>query len=136
MAGRERVRSSHARPFYFRRNFWRRDSSPPLLPGHYAARAARHPPCREAQKDSEPAMNTRTKLYRHAPVLRLFLITALLLLLGAPGARAQSKPNEKRGGAAAEGAAATTPSEVVRAYYTALRDGRVRDAMMLSILRP
>src|SRR5919204_132453 len=37
MAGRERVRSSHAWPFYFRRNFWRRDSSPPLLPGHYTA---------------------------------------------------------------------------------------------------
>jgi hypothetical protein len=75
-------------------------------------------------------MNTRTKLYRHAPVVCLFTIAALLL--GAPGARAQSKPNEKQGGAAAQGA----PSEVVRAYYTALREGRVRDAMMLSILRP
>ena len=37
-----------------------------------------------------------------------------------------------QGSAAAQGA----PSEVVRAYYTALREGRVRDAMMLSILRP
>ena len=29
-----------------------------------------------------------------------------------------------------------TPSEVVRAYYTALRESRFRDAMMMSVLRP
>lgn len=32
--------------------------------------------------------------------------------------------------------APSSPSAAVRAYYTALRDGRVRDAMMMSILRP
>jgi hypothetical protein len=79
-------------------------------------------------------MNTRTKLYRHAPVLSLFIIAALLL--GAAVARAQSKPNEKRGGAAAQGAAGATPSEVVRAFYAALREARFLDALRMSVYRP
>ena len=74
-------------------------------------------------------MNTRTKLYRHAPVVCLFIITALLL--GAAVARAQSKPNEKRGGAAAQVAAGATPSEVVRAFYAALREARFLDALRM-----
>ena len=79
-------------------------------------------------------MNTRTKPYRHAPVVSLFIITALLL--GAAVARAQSKPNEKRGGAAAQGTAAATPSEVVRAFYAALREARFLDALRMSVYRP
>jgi hypothetical protein len=77
-------------------------------------------------------MNTCTKLFGGAHALRLLLVVAALLLCAA-GGRAQSK--EKQEGAAAQGAAGT-PSEVVRAYYTALREGRVLDAMRMTILRP
>jgi hypothetical protein len=76
-------------------------------------------------------MNTRTKLRTHATALCVLVACALLC---AAGAAAQSKSKEKSGGQAA--GAAGTPSEVVRAYYTALRESRFRDAMMMSILRP
>lgn len=78
-------------------------------------------------------MNTSTKLVRGARALRLLLVVAALLLCAA-GAGARS--NEKQGGEAASQGAAGTPSEVVRAYYTALREGRVLDAMRMTILRP
>jgi hypothetical protein len=79
-------------------------------------------------------MNTRTKLDRHARVLCLLFAAALLL--GAPGARAQSKPDEKPGGGSAARGAPGTPSEVVRAFYTALREARFLDALRMSIYRP
>jgi len=79
-------------------------------------------------------MNTRTKLKRHADVPCLLFAAALLL--GAADARAQSKPNEKRGGDSAAQGAGVTPSDAVRAFYAALREARVRDAMMMSIFRP
>jgi hypothetical protein len=78
-------------------------------------------------------MNRSTKLFGGAHALCLLLVVAALLS-GAAGVRAQS--NEKQGGEAASRGAAATPSEVVRAYYTALREGRVLDAMRMTILRP
>jgi hypothetical protein len=75
-------------------------------------------------------MNTRTKLTSNA--LTLCLLVSCVLV-AASNALAQ-KSKEKTDTQAAQ--AAQTPSEVVRAYYTALREGRVRDAMMLSVLRP
>src|SRR5947209_8340304 len=79
-------------------------------------------------------MNTRTKLKTHAPALCFFVVCALLC--GAGVAAGKSKGKDKAGGAAAAAAAPGTPSEVVRAYYTALRESRFRDAMMMSVLRP
>jgi hypothetical protein len=76
-------------------------------------------------------MNTRTKLKTRATALCLFAVCALACASGA--AAAQSKNKEK---ADAQAAASGTPSEVVRAYYTALRESRFRDAMMMSVLRP
>lgn len=73
-------------------------------------------------------MNTSTKIVRGARALCLLLVLAALPLCAA-GARAQSKEKQDGGGAG-------TPSEVVRAYYTALREGRVLDAMRMTILRP
>src|SRR2546423_12575515 len=61
-------------------------------------------------KDSEPSMNTRTKLKTHATALCLFAVCALACASGA--AAAQSKNKEK---ADAQAAASGTPSEVVRA---------------------
>lgn len=75
-------------------------------------------------------MNTRTKLRTHATALCLVVACALLC---AGASAAQSKSKEKAG---AQASAAGAPSEVVRAYYTALRESRFRDAMMMSVLRP
>lgn len=68
-----------------------------------------------------PEMNRRTKL-------KTFTL-ALCLLAAVLPARAQSNSQPAP---AAQGA----PSDVVRAYYTALRESRFRDAMLMSILRP
>ena len=76
-------------------------------------------------------MNTRNRLKPYTLTLCLLLSCATV----PSPARAQSKQKEKPG-AAASAQASATPSEVVRAYYTALREGRVRDAMLMSILRP
>jgi hypothetical protein len=77
-------------------------------------------------------MNTSINLKLHALALCLFVSPAC-----ASQAVAQSKSKEKSdANSAAAAQAAASPSDVVRAYYTALRDGRVRDAMMMSVLRP
>jgi predicted RNA-binding protein YlxR (DUF448 family) len=76
-------------------------------------------------------MNTSTKLKAHAHALCLFAVCTLVC--AGVAAAAQSKDKEKSG---AQAAAPGTPSEVVRAYYTALRESRFRDAMMMSVLRP
>ena len=78
-------------------------------------------------------MNTRNPIKTYT--LTLCLLLSCALYCTAPPARAQSNQREKSG-AAATAAAPATPSEVVRAYYTALREGRVRDAMLMSVLRP
>jgi hypothetical protein len=72
------------------------------------------------------------KLKLHALTLCLLVSFALV---GASPALAQSKTKDKPDSSAAT-QTASTPSEVVNAYYTALREGRVRDAMMMSVLRP
>ena len=74
-------------------------------------------------------MNTRNRLKPYT------LTLCLLLSCSAATARAQSKQKEKPG-AAQSAQSSATPTEVVRAYYTALREGRVRDAMLMSVLRP
>jgi hypothetical protein len=63
--------------------------------------------------------------------LKTFTLALCLLAVAAGAARAQSNPQAKTP-AAAQG----SPSDVVRAYYTALKESRFRDAMMMSILRP
>jgi len=69
-----------------------------------------------------PEMNRRTKLKTFA---------LALCLLAAASARAQTPAPQQ-----APAAAQASPSDVVRAYYNALKESRFRDAMMLSILRP
>jgi hypothetical protein len=56
---------------------------------------------------------------------------ALCLTAFAGAALAQSNPQPQQAPAAQ-----SSPSQVVRAYYTALKESRVRDAMLMSILRP
>lgn len=75
-------------------------------------------------------MNTTTNFQIRALALCLILACALC---AAPRALAQT--NDKAV-AQAQSAAASTPGDTVRAYYAALREGRVRDAMLMSILRP
>ncbi|MBV9923943.1 MAG: hypothetical protein JOZ96_02810 [Acidobacteria bacterium] len=72
-------------------------------------------------------MNRRTKL-------RTFTLALCLLACAAAAARAQSNPRPQP--ATTPAAAQGSPSDVVRAYYTALKESRVRDAMLMSILRP
>ena len=71
-----------------------------------------------------PEMNRPTKL-------KTFTL-ALCLLAAAASARAQSNPQPQQATTAAQ----SSPSQVVRAYYTALRESRFRDAMLMSVLRP
>lgn len=65
--------------------------------------------------------------------LALCLMLFCMLLCAAPETPAQGNKNTTQSPARS---AAATPTEVVRAYYAALREGRVRDAMMMSVLRP
>jgi hypothetical protein len=67
-------------------------------------------------------MNRRTKL-------KTFALALCLLAAAAVPARAQSNTQTP---AAAQG----SPADVVRAYYTALKEARFRDAMLLTVLRP
>jgi hypothetical protein len=79
-------------------------------------------------------MNTRNIFSLRA--LALCLLVSCALLCAAPARTpAQSKTNNKPGGAAAP-AVAGTPTELVRAFYTALREARFRDALMMSVYRP
>lgn len=70
-------------------------------------------------------MNRRTKL-------KTFTLALCLLAVAAGAGRAQSNPPPRQAPAAAQG----SPSEVVRAYYTALKESRFRDSMLMTILRP
>jgi hypothetical protein len=70
-------------------------------------------------------MNIPTKLKTFA--------LALCLLAFAGAARAQSNTQTQQ---ATPAPAQGSPSDVVRAYYTALKESRFTDAMLLSILRP
>jgi hypothetical protein len=70
-------------------------------------------------------MNRRTKL-------KMFTLALCLLAVAATAAHAQTGA-QTNAPAAAQG---NTPSDVVRAYYTALKESRFRDAMLMSVLRP
>jgi hypothetical protein len=72
-----------------------------------------------------PKMNRRT-------MLKTFTFALCLLACAAVAARAQSGAQTSTPAAAQGG----SPSDVVRAYYTALKESRFRDAMLMSILRP
>jgi hypothetical protein len=75
---------------------------------------------------------------------RLFKLRALALCLSlscalcaAPPTLAQSNDKTSAQSSTQSAvAAAATPSEVVRAFYTALREARFRDALMISVYRP
>ncbi|MDT5270237.1 MAG: hypothetical protein QOH49_2423 [Acidobacteriota bacterium] len=67
-----------------------------------------------------PKMNRSTKL-------KTFTLALCLLAFAAGMVRAQTS---------APAAAQGTPSDVVRAYYTALKESRFRDAMVMTVLRP
>ena len=80
-------------------------------------------------------MNRSTKLITCALTLCLLAATASAARAqsGAPSSapsNTQAKPNTP------PAAQPSTPAAVVRAYYTALKEARVLDAIMLSILRP
>lgn len=77
-------------------------------------------------------MNTRTKLDRRTHALTLLVAAALMFCAGV--ARAQ-KSKDKSGGAPAQNASGA-PSEVVRAFYTALREARFLDALRMSVYAP
>ena len=77
-----------------------------------------------------PEMNRRTKLKTYT------LALCLLAVVAAP-ARASAQSNTQAKPAAPQAAAQpATPGAGVRAYYTALKESRVRDAMLMSVLRP
>jgi hypothetical protein len=67
-----------------------------------------------------PKMNRRTKL-------KTFTLALCLLAFAAGATSAQTS---------APAAAQGSPSDVVRAYYTALKESRFRDAMLMTVLRP
>jgi predicted RNA-binding protein YlxR (DUF448 family) len=64
------------------------------------------------------------------------LLAAAALLSCAGVARAQSKSKEKSGGKDAAQNAGAAPTEVVRAFYTALREARFLDALRMSVYAP
>jgi hypothetical protein len=78
-------------------------------------------------------MNTSTLFNPRALALCLMLSCALC---AAPRARAQANASDKSGAQTSAQGAAATPTEVVRAFYTALREARFRDALMMSVYRP
>ncbi|HWS88092.1 MAG TPA: hypothetical protein VN282_14070 [Pyrinomonadaceae bacterium] len=67
-------------------------------------------------------MNRRTKLKT---------FTLALCLLAAAGLPARARSN-----AQASAAAQGSPTEVVRAFYTALKEARFREALLMTVLRP
>jgi hypothetical protein len=80
-------------------------------------------------------MNTTRLFQPRALALCLILSCALS---AAPGSHAQTgdKAAAQTQTQTQTQGAPSTPSAAVHAYYMALREGRVRDAMMMSILRP
>src|SRR2546423_15102287 len=79
-------------------------------------------------------MNRSTKLETNAHALCLLFLSCVLAV--GTVARAQSKPDEKKGGKSTAAAVASTPSQIVLAFYNALRERRFRDAMLMTVLRP
>ncbi len=77
-------------------------------------------------------MNTSTLFKPRALALCLMLSCAPCAV---PRAHAQTNDKSAAQTSSAQSAAAT-PTEVVRAFYTALREARFRDALMMSVYRP
>jgi hypothetical protein len=77
-------------------------------------------------------MDTNT-LFNPRPLALRLVLSCALLTCAAPPAPAQTDANDK---AAAQTSAAATPTEVARAFYTALREARFRDALLMSVYRP
>src|ERR1051325_9134234 len=81
-------------------------------------------------------MDTNTLFNPRTLALCLFL-SCVLLLCAAPRALAQNSASDNAAAQAnAQTRAATTPTEVVRSFYTALRETRFRDALLMSVYRP
>jgi hypothetical protein len=81
----------------------------------------------------------RTSTPFNARALALCLALSCAAVCAAPRSPAQTNANDKAGAqsqGAAAAAAAATPTEVVRAFYAALREARFRDALMMSVWRP
>ena len=79
-------------------------------------------------------MNTSTFFNPRALALCLALLCSLC---AAPRVLAQSNASERSGAqTTTQGATQSTPTEVVRAFYTALREARFRDALLMSVYRP
>jgi hypothetical protein len=75
-------------------------------------------------------MNRRTKL-------KTYTLALCLLAASSSAARASAQSNTQAKPVAPPAAAQpATPSDLVRAFYKALREGRFRDAMLMSVLRP
>ena len=81
-------------------------------------------------------MNTRKTFAPRALALCLLAAACAAPCAAPPARAAQSAPKDKPGAQSAAPAAASTPTEVVRAFYTALREARFRDALMMSVYRP
>ena len=88
-------------------------------------------PPRAALPKDLPEMNRRTKLKTYT--LALCLLAAAV---SSPSPATAQSNTPSKPGTAQVAAQPATPSEVVRAYYTALKESRVRDAMLMSVLRP
>ena len=67
--------------------------------------------------------------------LERFTLALCLLAAACAPAHAQSGAKEKTAAQSAQ-PAQSAPADVVRAFYKALREGRFRDAMLMSVLRP
>jgi hypothetical protein len=78
-------------------------------------------------------MNRRTKLKTYTLALCLLAAAAAADARASAQTGAQAKSNAPQ---AAAPAAQGTPTEVARAFYTALREGRFRDALLMSVYRP
>jgi hypothetical protein len=80
----------------------------------------------------------RTSTLFNTRALALCLALSCAAVYAAPHSLAQTNANDKAS-AQSQGAAATvaaTPTEVVRAFYAALREARFKDALMMSVWRP
>ena len=79
-------------------------------------------------------MNRRTKLRTIALALCLAAVAAATT--ATPRAHALTNPRPQTGATQPAAAQPGTPTEVARAFYTALREGRFREALTMSVYRP
>lgn len=77
-------------------------------------------------------MNTN-RLFKLRALALCLMLSCTLCAAPRPLAQSNDKASAQSSGASA---AAATPTEVVRAFYTALREARFRDALLMSVYRP